>query len=77
MTGDPNQLRQLFQNLIGNALKYRRPEVKPLVKVYGEENDGASRISVEDNGIGFDEKYLDKIFPSPFSGCTGGMSIPD
>jgi two-component system, chemotaxis family, CheB/CheR fusion protein len=62
---DPMQMRQLLQNLIGNALKYRRQETKPSVKVYGEaqEDGGASRrILVEDNGIGFDEKYLDRIF---------------
>jgi signal transduction histidine kinase len=69
-------MRQLLQNLIGNSLKYRRPETKPLVKVRGETSDGGHdlaeggthppghfcRISVEDNGIGFDEKYLDRVF---------------
>lgn len=62
---DPMQMRQLLQNLIGNALKYRRQETKSSVKVYGEaqEDGGAShQILVEDNGIGFDEKYLDRIF---------------
>ena len=68
--GDPNQLRQLFQNLIGNAVKYRRPECGISIKVYGEENNGKCSIFVEDNGIGFDEKYLDKIF-QPFQRLHG------
>jgi signal transduction histidine kinase len=59
-------MRQLLQNLIGNSLKYRRQGAKPVVKVYGEASeDGGGptcRILVEDNGIGFDEKYLDRIF---------------
>ena len=68
--GDPHQLRQLFQNLIGNSLKYCRSEVKPLVRVYGEDNHNDCRIFVEDNGIGFDEKYLEKIF-QPFQRLHG------
>ncbi|HEX7976902.1 MAG TPA: ATP-binding protein, partial [Anaerolineales bacterium] len=69
---DPLQMRQLFQNLIGNALKYRRPEAAPLVRVQAQPiADGPAspgewvQIRVEDNGIGFDEKYLDRIF-KPF-----------
>jgi signal transduction histidine kinase len=68
--GDPQQLRQLLQNLISNALKYHRSEVKPFVKIYGETDDGTGRIFVEDNGIGFDEKYVDKIF-QPFQRLHG------
>lgn len=70
ITGDPYQLRQLFQNLIANAVKYNRSEVKPVVRIHGEANDGKCRIFVEDNGIGFDEKYLDKIF-QPFQRLHG------
>ena len=68
--GDPYQLRQLFQNLIANAVKYYRSEVKPVVRIYGEEYNHACRIFIEDNGIGFDEKYLDKIF-QPFQRLHG------
>lgn len=76
---DPLQMRQLFQNLIANALKFRRPDVAPLVKVNARivagENESEEQsaqtsnsiceLMVEDNGIGFDEKYLDRIF-TPF-----------
>lgn len=73
---DPLQMRQLLQNLIGNALKFHRAGAPPVVKVMGSllpvdkivQNDsksGLCRIKIEDNGIGFDEKYLDRIF-TPF-----------
>jgi len=60
-------MRQLLQNLIGNALKFRKPEESPLVKVAAQKmsNDTGREIwelTVSDNGIGFDEKYLDRIF---------------
>lgn len=70
---DPTQMRQLLQNLVGNALKFRRPGVPPVVRVSAAmEDDGEGigyravcRLTVEDNAIGFDEKYLDRIF-TPF-----------
>lgn len=65
------QMRQLFQNLIGNALKFHGKE-KPLVQIRGEflEGSGQCRITVEDNGIGFDEQYLERIF-TPFQRLHG------
>lgn len=67
---DPTQMRQLIQNLIGNALKFHGDE-KPLVRVYGRPaEDGQYSIFVGDNGIGFDEKYLDRIF-TPFQRLHG------
>lgn len=69
---DALQMRQLFQNLIGNALKFHRPGVPPHVVVRGEIipplSDMASplcEIRVQDNGIGFEEQYIEKIF-TPF-----------
>ena len=60
--GDPAQLLQLLQNLIGNALKYHGPE-SPQVTVSAElEDTGAWRLSVRDNGIGIAEGQLEKIF---------------
>ncbi len=58
----PLQMRQLLQNLVSNALKFRRPELAPKVTVRGRDMDQFCRIIVEDNGIGFDEKYVDRIF---------------
>jgi signal transduction histidine kinase len=71
---DPLQLRQLFQNLISNALKFHQPDLSPRVRIRselktlppsddpGELPQEVCDILVEDNGIGFDEKYLDRIF---------------
>ena len=57
----------LFQNLLNNAIKYRRDDVQHQIKIYSEFEEGSSdkkyyRIYVEDNGIGFDQKYSDQIF---------------
>jgi two-component system, LuxR family, sensor kinase FixL len=59
---DPSQMRQVFQNVIGNALKFHRPNIPPVVKVNAVESAGICRITISDNGIGFEEKYLDRIF---------------
>jgi signal transduction histidine kinase len=68
---DPNQMRQLFQNLISNALKYRREQ--PRIKVSGEITNKTCILYVADNGIGFDEKYLHRIF-RPFQRLHGRSS---
>jgi signal transduction histidine kinase len=68
---DPVLMRQLFQNLLGNALKYRG-EKPPVIRVYSKPSgcDGFHEIRVEDNGIGFDECYLNNIF-KPFQRLHG------
>ncbi len=74
--GDFLQMRQLLLNLIGNGLKYHRPEEPPHVSVTACRESGADgaenrhRITVRDNGIGFDERYLDRIF-QPFQRLHG------
>ncbi|MCX8126921.1 MAG: ATP-binding protein, partial [Dehalococcoidia bacterium] len=71
---DPTQMAQLFQNLISNAIKFRRPDVPPEIEITSEPVDPtapafhipgpgpAFRIMVRDNGIGFDMRHLDRIF---------------
>ena len=75
--GDKLQMVQLFQNLIGNALKFHRKGESPKVKIHArtirEGRSGkadAYEIFVEDNGIGFDENYLSRIF-APFQRLHG------
>ncbi len=96
---DPTQMRQLMQNLISNALKFRQPDVAPEIVVSASVISSTSplfpsrlpasqgglwcRITVSDNGIGFDEKYLDRIFKvfqrlhgrTEFEGSGIGLSV--
>lgn len=57
---DPSQLRQLFQNLISNAIKFH--EKPPEIHIFAEESDGKWRFGVSDNGIGIHPDHQDKIF---------------
>jgi two-component system sensor kinase FixL len=72
---DPLQMRQLLQNLLGNALKFRRDGQRPVIRVRGRYLRGRGQravgesleeercqLEIEDNGIGFDEKYRERIF---------------
>ncbi len=65
---DATQMRQLFQNLVGNALKFQKPGAPPEVRVEAEVVEGPRpgekqcRVRVQDNGIGFDNKYAEQIF---------------
>jgi PAS domain S-box-containing protein len=71
LEADKAQMYQLFQNLFSNALKFRKKERPLKIKVSSMKlEDGQFEIQVEDNGIGFDEKYLDKIF-RPFERLHG------
>ncbi len=70
---DAIQMRQLFENLFTNALKYHREGVPPVVRVIASppgESSSTCTITVEDNGIGFDERFLGKIF-IPFQRLHG------
>lgn len=96
---DPTQMRQLMQNLVSNALKFRRPDAAPEITVDATVISSSSplfpsrlngsqvtlwcRVTVSDNGIGFDEKYLDRIFKvfqrlhgrTEFEGSGIGLSV--
>jgi len=78
---DPTQIRQLLQNLIGNGLKFHRENVPPIITIRAtvEQDETPDdmpdpppmcRLVVEDNGIGIEEKYLDRIF-TPFKRLYG------
>jgi signal transduction histidine kinase/CheY-like chemotaxis protein len=64
----PSQMRQVFQNLLSNALKFSRKDVPPVVQITCEYLAGDSPLeerclfTISDNGIGFDEKFTDRIF---------------
>lgn len=91
----PGLIRQLFQNLISNALKFQKPKIPPHIQISADlinqpsietkaQNDGAyCRIAITDNGIGFEEKYAEKIFTifqrlngvSEYEGTGIGLAI--
>jgi light-regulated signal transduction histidine kinase (bacteriophytochrome) len=59
---DPTLIRQVFQNLIGNALKYSRPRSPAVIEIGQTEKEGEKVIFVKDNGVGFEMEYADKLF---------------
>jgi signal transduction histidine kinase/CHASE3 domain sensor protein len=68
---DPFQMHHLFQNLIGNSLKYHREGVPPVINIYSQPSENNHiKIIIEDNGIGFEKKYSRKIF-QPFERLHG------
>jgi light-regulated signal transduction histidine kinase (bacteriophytochrome) len=82
VTADPGQLVQLFQNLIGNAIKFR-DEKPPVIHIGVQRMEHEWPLWVKDNGIGFEQQYADKIFQvfqrlhgrGAFSGTGIGLSI--
>jgi light-regulated signal transduction histidine kinase (bacteriophytochrome) len=64
LEADVDQMRQLFQNLLGNALKYRKADTAPLVQVESETDPKTRKVCVRvrDNGIGFEQRHAKKIF---------------
>ncbi|MCH7501019.1 MAG: hypothetical protein IH886_13620 [Nitrospinae bacterium] len=68
--GDHFLLRQLFQNLIGNALKFTKVGCPPIVKIKSYNNNGSFVIVVQDEGIGFNTSYLNNMF-KPFKKLHG------
>ncbi len=93
---DAFQMRQMFQNLIGNALKFHKPGQRPEITVQGKllrvqdyhlsgaaPGDEVAQIMVTDNGIGFDEEYVEKVFtlfarlhtPEEYEGTGIGLAV--
>lgn len=75
MQADQGQMVRLFQNLVGNALKYRNPNIPLMIHVSAKQRDSDWVITVQDNGIGFDAKYAKEIF-SPFKRLHGESEYP-
>lgn len=81
--GNRSSLQQVFQNLIANAIKYRKPGKQPIIEISGREDETGWQFAIADNGIGIDAKYFEKIFvvfqrlhnSSTYSGTGIGLSI--
>lgn len=80
---DGRQLTQVFQNLVGNAVKFRRPDVTPRIHVSARLDGDEAEFGVHDNGIGLDPRHADRIFVifqrlhtrEEYSGTGIGLSI--
>ena len=80
---DEALLRQVWVNLLGNAVKYTRPRNKATIDVTGHTVKGENVYSVQDNGVGFDPQYRDKLFAvfqrlhdaSEFEGTGVGLAL--
>jgi light-regulated signal transduction histidine kinase (bacteriophytochrome) len=62
VTADPVLIRLVFENLLDNAVKYTRPREKARIEIGSTRKDGETVFFVRDNGVGFDMKYIDKLF---------------
>jgi len=65
LMGDSAQISRVFQNLIGNAIKFRKPDQAPIIHIYADtapEEPDRCIVSVEDNGIGIETRHFDRIF---------------
>lgn len=60
--GDPSMIRLVLRNLLSNALKYTRPRAEAVVEITAQSNPEEAIFQVRDNGVGFDMKYVDKLF---------------
>ena len=62
--GDDDQLRRIFQNLVGNAIKFRKPNISPIINISAREDKETNEyiFSVADNGIGMEDQYKERIF---------------
>lgn len=62
LEGDPELLRRLVQNLVGNAIKYRHADRRPVIRIHGNNLHQTVELVVEDNGIGIDPRFATRIF---------------
>jgi signal transduction histidine kinase len=60
--GDPALLRQVWVNLLSNSIKFSQKKKRAVIRVRGERSDNEIRYTVQDNGVGFDMQYVDKLF---------------
>ncbi len=82
-SGDPTLIRQVWTNLISNAIKYTMPKAKCVIEIDGWKKDGLCTYSIEDNGVGFNPRYTDKLFglfqrlhkAGDFEGTGVGLAI--
>src|ERR1051326_5833779 len=79
---NPTGLKQVFENLIANAIKFVAPGVVPKIRFFAEPREDRVRIFIKDNGIGIDEKFHQRIFrvferlnPSQYPGTGIGLAI--
>jgi light-regulated signal transduction histidine kinase (bacteriophytochrome) len=62
LKGYETEIRQLFQNLVSNALKFRKKDVAPKIKIFAQKKEDDWLFSVQDNGIGIEENNKQKLF---------------
>jgi signal transduction histidine kinase len=80
---DSNLLRQVWINLLSNALKYSASRAEPVIEIFSTQQDNHILYTIKDNGVGFDMKYADKLFgafqrlhkPSEFEGTGIGLAL--
>jgi light-regulated signal transduction histidine kinase (bacteriophytochrome) len=80
---DPTYIRQIWANLIANAIKFSSKEKKPLIKICGHNENGFNIYCVKDNGVGFNPEYAHKLFgvfqrlhkSEDFEGTGVGLAI--
>jgi len=83
VTGDTNAIRQVWTNLISNAMKYSARQEQPIIEIGSFPHEGQTAFFVKDNGVGFDEQYKDKLFKvfqrlhsmAEFEGTGIGLAI--
>ncbi|AFL85159.1 PAS domain S-box [Belliella baltica DSM 15883] len=77
------EMEQVFQNIIGNAIKYRKADLDPIIEIKAESLSNFWKISIKDNGIGIDKEYFEKVFvlfqrlhsKEEYSGTGIGLAI--